>query len=94
MAKLGTKQKPLVVRVQTEEHAKEILTFCDEHGWQIIVGIEPDKPEDLVDFNKLLHPPKMQLLSKKKVEPKPKFSKNAPCPCGSGVKYKKCCIDK
>jgi len=21
-------------------------------------------------------------------------SKNAPCPCGSGVKYKKCCMNK
>jgi hypothetical protein len=25
---------------------------------------------------------------------KPKISRNDPCPCGSGKKYKKCCIDK
>ena len=24
----------------------------------------------------------------------PKISRNAPCPCGSGKKYKKCCINK
>ena len=24
----------------------------------------------------------------------PKVSRNAPCPCGSGLKYKKCCVDK
>jgi len=24
----------------------------------------------------------------------PKISRNAPCPCGSGKKYKKCCMDK
>ena len=24
----------------------------------------------------------------------PRVSRNAPCPCGSGKKYKKCCIDK
>jgi len=23
-----------------------------------------------------------------------KISRNAPCPCGSGKKYKKCCLDK
>lgn len=23
-----------------------------------------------------------------------KIGRNAPCPCGSGKKYKKCCIDK
>lgn len=25
---------------------------------------------------------------------KPKISRNDPCPCGSGKKYKKCCLDK
>ena len=24
----------------------------------------------------------------------PKISRNAPCPCGSGKKYKKCCLSK
>ena len=26
--------------------------------------------------------------------PGPKVGRNDPCPCGSGKKYKKCCIDK
>ena len=26
--------------------------------------------------------------------PGPKFGRNDPCPCGSGKKYKKCCIGK
>jgi uncharacterized protein YecA (UPF0149 family) len=25
---------------------------------------------------------------------KKKIGRNAPCPCGSGKKYKKCCLDK
>ncbi len=25
---------------------------------------------------------------------KPKVGRNAPCPCGSGKKYKKCCLEK
>jgi hypothetical protein len=28
------------------------------------------------------------------VNPGPKIGRNDPCPCGSGKKYKKCCIDK
>ncbi len=26
--------------------------------------------------------------------PHPKIGRNDPCPCGSGKKYKKCCLDK
>ena len=32
-------------------------------------------------------------MKKKKVEPG-KISRNAPCPCGSGKKYKHCCLNK
>ena len=24
----------------------------------------------------------------------PKIGRNQPCPCGSGLKYKKCCLNK
>ncbi len=30
----------------------------------------------------------------KSVKNDPKVSRNDPCPCGSGLKYKKCCINK
>jgi len=29
-----------------------------------------------------------------KVRTEPKIGRNEPCPCGSGKKYKKCCINK
>lgn len=29
-----------------------------------------------------------------KIKPLPKVGRNDPCPCGSGKKYKKCCMDK
>lgn len=32
--------------------------------------------------------------SKKKEEYPKEIGRNDPCPCGSGKKYKKCCIDK
>jgi len=48
-----------------------------------ILGIEPDKQEDISDLEKLLNPPKpVQAV---------KIGRNDPCPCGSGKKYKKCC---
>lgn len=31
---------------------------------------------------------------RKPIVVKPKVSRNSPCPCGSGKKYKKCCINK
>jgi len=71
-----------------------------------LVGLEAEDiypPKSLVD---LLTPPwdreYTQTILERETEmwkmPTAKTSKtvgrNAPCPCGSGVKYKKCCLDK
>ncbi|MBI4881137.1 MAG: SEC-C domain-containing protein [Planctomycetes bacterium] len=80
----GTSKNPAVVRVQTEARAREILSICDQHGWKVIVGLQPDEDEDVSDVERLLHP----------LEPAraaPTVGRNDPCPCGSGRKYKKCC---
>ena len=88
MAKLGSHQRPAVVRVQSREEAEEIVGFAQERGWQVIVGVEPDEPEDLSDLRKLMN-------AEVKPEPKPrlppKISGNDYCPCRSGKKFKKCC---
>jgi len=84
MPKLGSKKKPAIVRVKTQERAAEIAALCNEHGWYFIAGIEPHKPEDISDIERLLNPP-----VRTKAERKP--GRNAPCPCGSGKKYKQCC---
>lgn len=83
MAKLGTKNRPAVVRVQTEARAAEIAEVFESNGWIFILGIEPDKPEDVSDLEKLLNP--QRPASSQKV------GRNEPCPCGSNKKYKKCC---
>ncbi len=54
MAKLGTKQRPAIVRVQTEARAQEVASLFTEHGWQFILGIEPGKPENIADLTRLL----------------------------------------
>jgi SWIM/SEC-C metal-binding protein len=83
MAKLGTKEKPIVVRVQSERRGQSVAQRCTENGWHYIIGIEPDKSEDISDLEKALNPP-TPLRSVK-------VGRNDTCPCGSGRKYKKCC---
>lgn len=85
MAELGTKNKPAVVKVQTEERAIEIMTLCNQRGWQVIVGIEPDNEENIKDVEKLLNGAAPVFKFKNS------FPRNAPCPCGSGKLYKRCC---
>ena len=93
MDKLGTSKKPAVARVQTEERAGEIMELCNEHGWQVIVGIEPDKPENISDVQWLLN--RLQKASPAVIRTGPmKVSPNDYCPCGSELKYKKCCMKK
>jgi len=84
MMKLGSNKHPAMVRVKTQARAEEILSLCNQHGWQVIVGIEPDQPEDMADVERLLHP-------LEPVQAAPKVGRNDPCPCGSGRKFKKCC---
>jgi SWIM/SEC-C metal-binding protein len=84
MASIGTRKKPAVVRVQTPDRAQRVLTLCDENDIVVIVGVEPDKPEDLSDIERAL-------LARQPARSAPKIGRNAPCPCGSGKKFKKCC---
>lgn len=72
-----------MARVHTEEKARYVAAKCTEHGWHYIIGFESDKPEDISDLEKMLNPEKSIKSNK--------INRNAPCPCGSGKKYKKCC---
>jgi SWIM/SEC-C metal-binding protein len=84
MGKLGSQNKPAVAHVKSQKRADEILSICNKRGWKVIVGIEPNKPEDISDVERLLNPPE---AAKAQV----KTGRNEPCPCGSGKKYKRCC---
>lgn len=83
-AKLGSEKNPAVVHVQTEERMQEIVSIFGEHDWKYLIKLEPDKPEDITNLERLLHPPKPKTAEIK-------IGRNALCPCGSGNKYKKCC---
>ena len=82
--KLGTEKNPAVVHVQTERRLKEVAALFKEKGWTCKITLEPDKPEDIADLERLLNPPQPQRVERK-------LGRNEPCSCGSGKKYKNCC---
>lgn len=82
---LGTKAHPAVVRVQSEERAQEVAVMCKGKNWRCIIGIEPDKPEDITDIEWLM------AHGVQNSTPRKKLGRNAACSCGSGQKFKKCC---
>ncbi|MCK5035019.1 MAG: hypothetical protein KAS73_03930 [Candidatus Sabulitectum sp.] len=51
MAKSGTAKKPIIVRVQSEEKAAYVTEVCQENNWIFVLGMEPDKPENLSDLD-------------------------------------------
>lgn len=71
-----------VVRVQTMERAQKIIDICQRHNWKAIVGVEPDKPENISDFTK---------LQKRLAGAIQSTGRNETCFCGSGKKFKHCC---
>ncbi len=89
MARLGSKRRPAVVRVKTKKRAAEILNVCNQHGWKVIVGVEPDKPENITDVTTLLNRGTTPMASAPTFAPR--IRPNDYCPCGSGKKVKTCC---
>ena len=82
--KLGTAKNPAVVSVKTKKRMKEVVKIFEEHGWQYTIDLDRKKPEDITDLEILLNRPQPRDVEKK-------IGRNEPCPCGSGIKYKKCC---
>jgi len=86
VARSGSKARPAILRVQSLARAEELTLLAEAHGIQVIVGVEPDQPEDISDLTRILDPPTPRRLAVK-------VGRNDPCPCGSGKKYKRCCAD-
>lgn len=83
-AKLGTKRNPAAVNVKTKKRMKEVTAIFEEHGWEHKIELDKSKPENIADLEILLNTPEPVTVEKK-------IGRNEPCPCGSGLKYKKCC---
>ena len=102
MGKLGTSGSPIRLRVNNEKRMEELVGICEKNNWKFICGIEPEYPEDISELEYMLNPksfggkpPKMkQMESLTIVRTEPMIGRNDACPCGSGIKYKKCCLMK
>ena len=55
-----------------------------------IFDLEDD--DDYLDDPYLPYFPLNSYVPETYVRPEPKVGRNDPCPCGSGKKYKKCCL--
>jgi len=86
MARIGTEQRPAILRVQTTKRAQEIVDLCATHDLLYVLEVAPDRFEDISDIARALNPPEP-------VRAALKPGRNAHCPCGSGRKTKKCCPD-
>jgi preprotein translocase subunit SecA len=91
-------QNPLVVyKKEGYEMFSEMISRIQEQTLSILFRIQVEKPEKIKELQK----PKEQNLvfssGKEEQKKKPvqrqetKVGRNAPCPCGSGKKFKKCC---
>lgn len=80
MYSLGSEQRPVVVKVATEEKAEKVAQVCERYGFHFIMGL--DWYENLSDLKKAL---------KERLAPGNVYD---PCPCDSGKKYKFCCAEK
>jgi uncharacterized protein YecA (UPF0149 family) len=76
----------VIGRVQTQERLNKIAALCNEHGLKFIIGLEPDKPEDISEIERRLNPPSPYTALY--------IGRNDSCPCGSGKKYKNATADK
>ena len=92
-------QNPLIIyKKEGFEMFQEMISRVQEETLSILYRIQLAEPEDLKELHKPEEPPMVfsggdTAATKRKPATRSakKVGRNAPCPCGSGKKYKKCC---
>jgi preprotein translocase subunit SecA len=92
-------QNPLIIyKKEGFEMFQDMISRVQEETLSILYRIQLAEPEDLKELRKPEEPPMMFSsgdtagAKRKPVKrSEKKVGRNAPCPCGSGKKYKKCC---
>jgi SWIM/SEC-C metal-binding protein len=85
--KIGSPKNPAKIVVKTEERREEIREIFKSNGWIERTKVRPNEDEDLRDLDTLL------MVGKTTIK-EHHTGRNEPCHCGSGKKYKKCCLNK
>lgn len=83
--KPGSEQAPLTLRVVSEQRKVELEDVLTQNNWFAEIEIDERAEEDIQQLEVLLDKPQAT-----KTERKP--ARNEACPCGSGKKYKQCCL--
>ena len=73
-----------------ENHHKYLKTFDISERIQNEISIHKNNRKEFESYHKDEFPEPVSSI----VNAEPKIGRNDPCPCGSGKKYKKCCLDK
>jgi hypothetical protein len=76
----------LILGLVNEETAAEILDFCEER-------LTGEKADDVATAKPLTLSPTRQAMPRSP-KVREKVGRNDPCPCGSGKKFKTCCMRK
>lgn len=72
----------LSIKVQDENLGTFLVDINTDKALPIVFQHEVDHMDGLTIFDRMQKPIKRE----------PKIGRNKPCPCGSGKKYKRCCI--
>ncbi len=86
MARLGSAKRPVYVRVADDRQLAQLAELCEASDIHFIAELNPSQP---ANFDEL----ESALLAEGPARRECFAGRNDPCPCGSGVKYKKCCFD-
>jgi uncharacterized protein YecA (UPF0149 family) len=86
MAALGSKKRPICVRVATKEQLNFVAEHCKQFGFEFIAELASDAPPDFAEMEQALAE-----LQQRSAPRSPRVGRNDPCPCGTGRKSKKCC---
>lgn len=79
------------IRLRAALAVIQTATQQPEPKKQVMLYFEPlQPPTEPAVHNPAQQPPQPQPIRR----PTPKVGRNEPCPCGSGQKYKRCCLNK
>jgi len=72
----------------------EFFAVTSEYFFERPGVMERKHPELYAMLSRVFNQNPAAVLAREMTRGRPRFGRNSPCPCGSGVKYKKCCLKR
>jgi SWIM/SEC-C metal-binding protein len=82
--KLGSANSPLTLLVNSEQRKIEVEQILEQNLLIAHIEIDTNQQENIIELEAILNKPTTQTVIRT-------LSRNEPCNCGSGKKFKKCC---